>query len=226
MKKHKNMYIIRAVISLSAAMNIVDIFIKPGYFYKSLIKILLFGTAPAIYFVINKNERYNLKKLFRFDKKSIKIPFILGLSAYIVIVGGYLLLKKYLDFSQITANLAADVGVTASNFIWVSLYISFCNSFLEEFFFRGFGFLILKNHVNRNFALIFSACVFAFYHIGMTLGWVNIFLYCLGFAGLVVGGMIFSISDEKSGSIFPSWIMHIFINFGINTVGLMLFGII
>ncbi len=226
MKKNKKIYITLTVIILSAAMNVVDIFIKPGYFYKSLIKILLFGTAPVIYFIINKKELYNLKKLFRFDKKSIKVPFVLGLSAYIFIVGGYIFLQKYLDFSQITANLTADVGVTPENFIWVSLYIAFCNSFLEEFFFRGFGFIIFKKYTGRNFAIIFSAFIFAFYHIGMTLGWVNIFLYCLGFAGLVIGGIVFSLSDEKSESIFPSWIMHIFINFGINTVGFMLFGII
>ena len=34
-----------------------------------------------------------------------------------------------------------EVLVMAGNFLYVSLYISLMNSFLEEFFFRGFGFI-------------------------------------------------------------------------------------
>ena len=43
------------------------------------------------------------------------------------------------------------MGITAGNFLWVAIYISVMNSFLEEFFFRGFGFITLKKYVNIKF---------------------------------------------------------------------------
>ncbi len=226
MKNRQATIICTAMLVLSFVMNIVDVFIRPGYFVKSVIKITLFGGAAGVYFVFNRNDFYGMKPLFNFDIKKLKLPFLLGIVCYVGIAGGYILLQDYLDFSRITGKLASDMGVTAQNFIWVSLYIALCNSFLEEFFFRCFGFMVLKKHAGRNFAYIFSRVVFAFYHVGMTLGWVNILLYAAGFAGLVMGGMIFNSLNEETGSIYSSWIVHMFINFGINTVGFILFGIL
>ena len=42
--------------------------------------------------------------------------------------------------------------VKKANFVFVSIYISLANSFLEEFFFRGFSFFTLKKFSNMNFA--------------------------------------------------------------------------
>ena len=45
--------------------------------------------------------------------------------------------KGFVDFSQVTATLQEKHGITGENFIFVSLYISLANSFLEEFFLSG-----------------------------------------------------------------------------------------
>lgn len=109
---------------------------------------------------------------------------------------------------------------------FVSLYISFVNSMLEEFFFRGFAFLTLKRLTGRKFAYIFSASVFAIYHIAMMTGWFGPLVFLIIMAGLFSGGLIFDYLNEKSSSVYPSWIVHMFANFAINTVGFILFGII
>ena len=41
-----------------------------------------------------------------------------------------------------------------------------------------------------------------------------------------VGGCIFNYLNEMNGNIYPSWFVHMFANFGINTVGFILFGVI
>ncbi len=224
--KKQSLFIIISVTVLAVIMNVVDMFIKPQYFVKSLIKVTLFLIVPLIYFVINRGEREQLKKLFKPRKKDVLPSVLLGVLCYSAIVGGYFLLRNIIDFSNITKSLTSDIGVNSNNFVFVSIYISLCNSFLEEFFFRGFSFITLKNHIGRITAYIFSSFIFAFYHIGMTLGWVEWPVFLGGLVGLFAGGVIFDFLNEKRGNIYSSWIVHMFINFGINTVGFILFGII
>ncbi len=224
--KNKKLYIISSVCILSVIMNIVDVFIKPGYFIKSLIKIVLFLFIPGIYFIRNIESRTVLKKLFRPEKKYILKYTVIGIIFYCFITGGYMLLGSCIDFSAITGKLSGDIGVDATNFVFVAVYIALCNSLLEELFFRVFAFSTLNEYCDRKLCYLFSSVTFAFYHIGMTLGWVNIYIYIAGFMALVCGGIIFDNFLEKTDSIYPSWIVHMFINFGINTIGLILFGII
>ncbi len=206
-------------------MNIVDGIIAPPYFIKSLIKAVLFLGAPLLYFAKYKEEKEKPKELFKMNKKALFVAFGMGAGAYAAITLGYILLENSIDFSGISENLIKN-GITPENFLFVSLYISFCNSLLEEIFFRGFGFMILKDCINKKAAYAISAGLFAFYHVGMTLGWVEFYLFALGFAGLFIGGIFFNYVNERTKSIYPSWIVHMFVNFGINTVGFMLFGMI
>ena len=58
------------------------------------------------------------------------------------------------------------------------------------------------------------------------IGWFSPLVFIIVMAGLFAGGMIFNYLNEKSGTVYPSWFVHMFANFAINTVGFMLFGII
>ncbi len=205
-------------------MAVIDAVFKADYFIKSIIKLVLFLVLPAVYLFCYKDTR--IKEIFIPSKNGIKFATILCILVYAVILGGYLLLRGVFDFSKITGTLTNNIGVTGDNFIFVSLYISFVNSFLEEFFFRGFAFLTLKRITTRRFAYLFSSIVFALYHVAMMIGWFGIDVFLVILAGLFVGGLIFNYLNEKSSTIYPSWFVHMFANFAINTVGFMLFGII
>ena len=121
----------------------------------------------------------------------------------------------------IAGSLLDNAGVSKENFLYVSLYISLVNSLLEELFFRGLLFLNLK-HRSRRFAYVFSAGAFAAYHVAMMIGWFSPVLWLLVMAGLFVGGLIFNWLNEKQESIYPSWLVHMFANFAINTIGFIL----
>lgn len=223
-KAKKAILMVALTIIFCIFMAVIDGILKADYFMKSIIKILLFLVLPTVYSLYDKDIK--LKEIFIPGKKGIAPAFFLCAAVYAVILGGYLLLKDVFDFSAVTGALTENIGVTGQNFIIVSIYISFVNSFLEEFFFRGFAFITLKKITSRKFAYLFSAAVFAIYHVAMMVDWFKLDVFLIVMAGLFAGGLIFNYLNEKSETIYPSWLVHMFANFAINTVGFMLFGII
>ena len=214
------------IFSFSIAITFIDAFVHPNYFVKIPIKILFFLALPMLFFVKNKGAFQDFKKLFVFKKGGILKAFLLGMGVYAVIVGGYFLTRNVIDFSNVTSSLTEGMGITAKNFIFVSLYISLMNSFLEEFFFRGFGFITLKKYTTRKVAYVFSSTLFAIYHVGMLVGMFEFWALLLLLLGLIIGGCIFNYLNELNDNIYPSWFVHMFANFAINTVGFILFGVL
>lgn len=211
------------VVGICIIMAVVDAVIRPGYFLKSVIKIALFLLIPVIYSFWDKS--CNLKNLFKPEKKGILLALGLGVGVYAVVLGAFFLFRGVFDFSALTSNLTAETGVNKSNFLFVALYISFANSLLEEFFFRGFSFLTLKNFASRKWAYIFSAAAFSVYHVAMMIAWFSPIVVILALAGLFAGGLIFNFINEKSGNIYLSWLVHMFANFATNTIGFILFDV-
>ncbi len=220
MKTQRNIIILITAFAC-ASMLVVDAVIQPGYLIKSAIKIILFLLLPITYAVFNKN--CNLKKLFIPDKKGFLTALLMGIGVYAVILLAFLFFRNVFDFSALTTSLTSTTGVNAENFIFVAIYISFINSLLEEFFFRGFSFLTLKNVSTRGLAYVLSAAFFAIYHIAMMIGWFSLPVILLALAGLFAGGLIFNFFNEKYNNIYLSWLIHMFANFATNTIGFILF---
>lgn len=219
--KTKRNIIIAGTVLACGIMGVVDAVIQPGYLAKSLIKILLFLCIPIIYSAFDKN--CDLKKLFIPDKKGILTAVILGVGVYAAVVGAYFAFRGIFDFSALTSSLTSTTGVNKDNFIFVAIYISFINSLLEEFFFRGFAFLTLKSVSARKVAYIVSSALFAVYHIAMMIGWFGLPVILLSMAGLFIGGLIFDFVNERYNNIYISWLIHMFANFATNTIGFILF---
>ncbi|MFT4143869.1 MAG: CPBP family intramembrane metalloprotease [Mobilitalea sp.] len=225
MRKRKEVLTITVLIVICCAiMAVVDGIIQPDYAVKSVIKIIVFLAAPVIYSLCNKD--LDLRKNLKWKKKGVKLTFGLAAGVYLIILGAFYAGKDIFDFSGITTSLTTNIGVTVDRFVWVALYISFANSFLEEFFFRGFAFLTIKKLMPRKFAYIFSSSMFALYHIAMMTGWFSIGMYFIILVGLFAGGLIFNYLNEKNETIYSSWMVHMFANFAINTIGFILFGIL
>ena len=220
MKKRSVILIFAVTIICCAAMALVDGVFRPGYAVKSVIKIAMFMLVPLIASRIDRGVMY--LPLLCPKKKGLLSAIALGVGIYVVILDGYFLVSPFFDFSQIAGALTTNAGVTKENFLYVSLYISFANSFLEEFFFRGFIFTNLKQLSSKKLAYIFSATAFSLYHVAMMIGWFSPMLFLLVMVGLAAGGMIFNWLNEKLDTIYCSWLTHMFANFAINTIGFML----
>ena len=220
MKKQESIIILITIFAC-VCMGLVDAIIQPGYVIKSAIKLVLFLGVPVIYSFYDKDLKW--KKLFIPQKNGFLLALGLGFGVYAVILAAFFIFRNVFDFSALTSSLTSTTGVNKSNFIFVALYISFVNSLLEEFFFRGFSFLTLKEVSTGSKAYIISSVMFAFYHIAMMIGWFSFLVVLLSLAGLFVGGIIFSYFNEKYNNIYLSWLIHMFANFATNTIGFILF---
>ena len=220
MKKRSVILVMAVTVLCCLVMALVDGVLRPGYGVKSAIKVAMFMFVPLIASRMDHGVLY--LSLFRPKKKGLLSALALGVGIYVVILGAYFLLSPFFDFSRIAGALTANAGVTKDNFLYVSLYISFANSLLEEFFFRGFVFTNLKQHSGRTLAYIFSAGAFSLYHVAMMIGWFSPALFLLVMTGLAIGGVLFNWLNEKLDTIYCSWLAHMFANFAINTVGFLL----
>jgi membrane protease YdiL (CAAX protease family) len=222
--KKEGAMIMALVIGVCLAMAFVEIAMAPGYAAKSGIKALLFLGAPALFLLLSKQG--SVSDLFRMKKGGWRFSALLAAGTFLGILGIYFLFGGFFDFSSVTPTLESQLGISGDNFIWVALYISFVNSLLEEFFFRGFAFLTLLRSSGRKTAYLFSASSFALYHVAIMNGWFAPGLMILLIGALFLAGVLFDYLDEKKGSILPSWMVHISANFAINTIGFILLGMI
>ena len=223
MKTNSSRGMIVLVLLCCALVALIDGVIKPGYAVKSAAKLILFGFVPVLY---GRHAGMPLGDLFRMEKRALRQIILFAAGLFILILGGYFLLKDWLDLSSITSALTENAGVSREIFPIVALYIPLVNAALEEFFFRGFAFLTLRRCTSARFAWLFSALVFALYHVSILQGWFSPLLYGLAMAGLAVGGLLFNFLDSPSCSILPSYLVHMAANLAINTIGLILFGLI
>lgn len=197
-------------------MAFIETVIEPAYFVKSAAKAVIFLALPL---VIARAAGIRLwDGPLGLDRKSIASLLALGLVIYGVILGGYSLTRNVFDYTSLVRALSADQKVDAGSFVWVALYISFCNSFLEEFFFRLAAFLELSKHTAKRTAYTFSSVLFAVYHVAMIGTSFPPLLLALCLIGLAVGGLIFDYVDDRKGTLYNSWVIHMFADFAIMTI--------
>ncbi len=206
-------------------MYFIESYIRPVYALKSIYKLIIFAGLPLIYCVFDKEIKFKEYFTIR-NKKQIKLAVALGIGVYVFVHAGYFILKGFIDLNNIAIVLDNNLSINKDNFIFVSLYISFINSLLEELFFRGFGFLTLKKYSSENYSYIISAFTFSIYHVSILANWFNAIIYIVFIVGLFVTGLFFNRLNDRYDNIYNSWIVHMSANISINIVGFIMFGII
>lgn len=208
--------IVLLVLICCGIMAFIETVIEPAYAVKSGAKAAVFLLFPLLFSKAAKIKWFDHS--FALDKKGVVKLLALGCLIYGIIIGGYGLTTNIFDYASLVHSLSADQKVDNNSFLGVALYISFGNSFLEEFLFRFVAFLQLSKYTARKTAYLFSSAVFAVYHIAMIGTSFPLLLLLLVLVGLTIGGLIFDYVDEKDGTIYNSWIIHMFADFAIMTI--------
>lgn len=208
---------IMALVALCCAvMAVIEVAVEPAYPVKSGLKVLAFLLLPLIAAKAACLRLFG--RSFSLNGRDILKLLALGGLIYGVILGGYGLTRGIFDYGALVASLSADQRVDSGSFWWVALYISLCNSLLEEFLFRSVAFLLLSRYAGRQLAYAFSSVSFALYHVAMIGASFPLPLLLLSLAGLAAGGCIFDYVDGESGTIYPSWTIHMFADLAIMTI--------
>lgn len=223
----KKAYIIGSSLTACLILYLVEQVLAVDYVTKTIAKLILFIAIPLIYMIlvekINIKEALNLRRV---EAATLKPGLILGSVSFIVILIAYFVLREYIDFNGIAQELQSKSKINPSNFIYIGIYITFGNSFLEEFFFRGFIFLNLFNQGSKRFAYIYSSVLFGVYHIAIFKTWFSPPLVILALLGLVSIGLIFNWLDTKTGNFINSWIVHILADSAIIIIGMKMFNMV
>jgi membrane protease YdiL (CAAX protease family) len=221
--------IVTAVVAV-IMLYISDQIIALNYLGKSLLKILLFTVFSFIY-TLRTGENTFMVSFQNARKKSSgtlgkKVSILLGLAVFIVIIAAFFILQGYIQTEILVKEFEDKYRINASNIAYYGLYLALFNSFLEEFFFRGFIFLNLKRLGYRKLAYLTSALLFSVYHIANFQNWLHMAVFILALLGLAIGGCIFNYLDEKQETFFNSWFVHICADLAIVAVGFRIFGLI
>lgn len=210
------------------ALYIVEQSVGVDYVYKALLKIVVFVIIPLLfvrYSKITSNIQLlgNIKEL-RF--RNIIPGLAVGIVSFIAIIISYFILGQFVDFEAISAELTSKLAITPTNFIFVGIYITLVNSFIEEFFFRGYIFLNLYTKINSWLAYIFSALLFSAYHMAIFQQWFNPIILTLCLVVLFAIALVFTHINRVEKTIINSWIAHMCANAAIILIGMRMFGII
>jgi len=101
MKKNtkKTLVITLIILLFCVLMALTDGVFKANYLKKSIVKIVLFLILPVVYSFYDNEVK--IKQMFIPDKKGLRFAISLGLLIYVVILGGYHLLKACLIFPRL-----------------------------------------------------------------------------------------------------------------------------
>ncbi len=224
----KSPHIIAWSLAACAALYWIEQVLAVDYLTKTAAKLALFALLPYLYMRVTRHSNLSIGERRAGTKAapSFRLGLALGLVAFAVIIAAYLILGRYVDFNSIVQELQTKSRITPANFLLVGLYITLGNSFLEEFFFRGFVFLNLFKDGHETLAYLYSSVLFGVYHVAIFQTWFSPPLMALALFALISVGIIFDWLDTKTNSFVNSWIVHILADSAIILIGIRLFGMI
>lgn len=153
----------------------------------------------------------------------LRAGFCMGLALFSIVIIAYVVCRPYIDARSITSQIGETSGVPKMLYPFAGLYATFGNSFVEEYFFRGFIFLNLKHMGHERLANLFSAGLFAIYHVAIIQTWFSIWVMMVVLVGLFIGGLIFNYMDSPKSHILNSWLVHIFTDVSVMVIATQLF---
>ena len=187
--------------------------LEVAYLWKTVAKAMLFLFIPVILF---RKSGFPFLRMRLTDQKSMKVAIGSGVAIMGIILVAFIILQPFIDIDALIVDLS-KAGITTLTFPFIALYILLGNSILEEFFFRG----LLPNLIGKSqVRYVLPSFLFAVYHITIFLPWFSLPLLVLAVSGLWIGGIIFQLANEKSGTILPSWTIHMFADIGVLIVGI------
>ena len=222
MRNKKIAIVAATVIFTIVLLYILDQILMVSYLVKTSIKLFFLLLLPIVYSLYFKDD-WIKKSLRRPSFPHLRRVIILSFMVFSSIIVLFLLLQRQLHLETIIFELEDKYNIHANTFIFYGAYITFLNSLIEEFFFRGFVFLNLKNLGFKKWGHALSSVSFAIYHITIFKNWFSVSVFLLALGGLIAGGIIFNLLDDRPNNFLNSYIVHMSADLAIIMIGFYMF---
>ena len=154
----------------------------------------------------------------------MKLPFIVSTIIFVGTVGGYFMLQFMFEAEGVIQG-AEQLGIRPSNVLIWGIYLSFVNSLIEEFFFRGYLFFALERK-SYSLAIIATSLLWSVYHVVIFVTLFHIYTVIFTLVGLFIIGVLLAYINRYGRSFINSWIVHIFADIGCVIVVLYMYTLI
>jgi uncharacterized protein len=193
-----------------------------SYPIKAVLKMTLFICIP---FFWSQRHPHWPKTDWRLPPRSFGLRLLtLALVEIGLLVGVMMVLLPLVDTSLLEGILRENFEGQPLIFLGVTFYIVVINAGLEEWYFRGFAYLRLRQALPKRWALVFSACLFSAYHLALMAGLFPLPWYLSFVIGLAGVGALFGWIDDRFNSLWPSFVIHASANLAMNLIAMHLLG--
>lgn len=142
-------------------------------------------------------------------RRGLPLAAGLGLLALVIFWSVYFLLGDLLlDKGKIAAKINEQFMVSASTVFLVAPFTIFANSFLEEFFYRGFSFGLLLP-AGRRLAYLLPAASFTGQHVLFIHHWMTPLPLAVAVVGLFILALVLQRLYESSRTLVAPWVVHV-----------------
>ena len=200
---------------------IVEQVLMTPYIIKTIIRVPMFTLFP---FMIQ--QRLLKSKISLGIKRSEqKYTLFWSIFVFVLIIAAAFFLKSFIDTEAISSDFGNRMQLSRKSMIIAGIYTIFVNSFIEEYFFRGFIFQELLKQGWMKSAYFISSAAFAIYHVSIIEAWFSLWLMLVMLLGLFAGGLLFAYFVKKTGSIVASWLIHVSADLALVLFGFLVLGL-
>jgi len=201
---------------------IIEQVLHTPYLIKTIIKLPLFLLLPMALYKYD----FKIKWSMRLHKSDIPLILFWSVLVFLTIMVAFYFIRPLIGMDDIVSDISGRMAVSRNEIVFVGIYTIVVNAFIEELFFRGFIFQGLVKAGWHRLAYVFSALVFALYHISNFRTWFDMWVMALALLGLFIGGIIFAYFVDRTKSFLASWLIHMSADIAIVWIGLQMFKII
>ena len=180
----------------------------------------LFIGLPLVFWLFETSLRPReylqfLSRLFRVTRPTLRRQIWIVAGGILLIVLSNLLiepLSRLFGIASILDEIKSRTSGRPLQIARLMLYIPVVNALGEELFFRGFCFQTLDRLGLPRLANLFSAGLFAFYHLAIFQTWFSLPLMILCLSCLFAAGLLLNNLVRRDGHLIGVWLAHALFN--------------
>lgn len=228
-KHRKTVFLIAAMLFPPLFLLFIQHFLQPNYFLASSYKIIFLLPLVWRYFFHKKSWKEALTEGFSWQnyKKYFSHALGWGFLFSIIYFSAFFVFQNMIPAELIVQKLQSAAAITATNIVFIGLYIILINSLLEEFFWRGFFFKEMHALHGWLFAYLMTGIGFSLYHVAYFWQWFTYSgIFAIAVAGLFFYSLFMCMLFQKYQDLFTCWIIHALVDIVQIGIALVLFEII